>query len=947
MARFVSIWIIILTTITAAHAGEQSISGIVNTYTRVMSVDAKHCRQFVNVASAADLSPGDLVLIIQMKGAAISTDRTEDFGTITDMNACGQYEFARIASVSGTVLELRHTFFNSYDVNEGVQLVRVPQYDDVVVTTPLRAPRWDGSTGGIIALDVSGTLRLASDIDVTGAGFGSGIMWTTGGECSRNDIVLPFYSPFGAAKGEGVAVAPSGMEAGRGRLANGGGGGVSHNSGGGGGGNGGSGGRGGNQYLGCVTDDLISGGLGGQAIDHLSGVRMIFGGAGGNGHQNDGNGAAGAAGGGIIVIRAGRIDGAGRAIIANGTNALRCTNDGGGGGGAGGSIHLQVQEWLSPIRISAAGGNGSDIAHQSAHGPGGGGGGGLVVLSTERPAGMTVDMRGGSNGHNIWLRNTTPEYDYYALSGTEGAIIVGEEISEHTLGNTFTSGLPKDTTVCAGAVVVFAGQPRNGRRPYSISWKRAGSSDVISDKPALEVTARETERFVYTAVDANGCDIVDTVTMFVRYPFIVPDTVNVGTIIACSDVLEDTTFDIVSSGTAHERGTVLSVETAGPVATTLAAGDTFDARHTVRITVRIQDEGPFHGTVRVRLDPCDTEYLIHVIGERRSPSLDGDRYVAFTGGLVGLREARQIRYRNGGTSEVRIDRIEPPQPPFTIDSTIPPIPCDLAPGDTLIVFVEGEYRPEVRTDSLRIVASEPCPFVGPTILDIRTGVKVAVRIPHLTGEIGHRIDVPVLLDTPFTITPGTAQRFTATVRWHASALRPIGTAFGEDAWSSNTEQNMLVTNITGTWRGGDTLAIIPSLILLSPHESIPLDLDDEKPFAWQDIPAAVEQRDGSLTIVGACANRIRRGTTFSGGIITGIAIHPLPMRDDLNVTIRASKVESVSFVLTDMTGRIVANGAGRTDDVVRVNTATLAAGLYVLQVMTPYERHDLQIMKLP
>lgn len=948
MAHFASVWIIILATIATVHAGEQSISGIVNTYTRVISVDAKHCRQFVGVASAASLSAGDLVLIIQMKGASITVDATENFGTVTDMNGCGLYEFARIESVSGNVVALRHTLFNPYDVNEGVQLVRVPRYDDVVVIGPLRAQPWNGATGGIIALDVSGTLRLASDIDVTGTGFRKNVMWSTGGECSRDDIALPLYSPFGGAKGEGIATAPSGMEAGRGRLATGGGGGVSHNSGGGGGGNGGSGGRGGNQYIGCVTDDLISGGLGGQAIDHFSGVRMVFGGAGGNGHQNDGNGAAGAAGGGIVIVRATRLDGGDRAIVTNGTNALPCTNDGGGGGGAGGSIHLQIQTWISSVRISAAGGHGSNLSHPGAHGPGGGGGGGLVVFSTEPPSDMIVDVQGGANGHNTQAHANTPGYSHYASSGTEGAILVGEEISEHTLGNTFTSGLPKDTTICAGSVVVLAGQPRKGRPPYTVSWRRVGSDDVISEAPALEVTARVTERFVYTARDANGCDIVDTVTMSVRPPFIVPDTVNLGTIIACSDMLKDTTFDIVSDETIPERGIVSSVATTGPVTTTLVEGDTLGTTHPVRITVRARDEGPFHGTVRVGGDPCGAEYLVHIVGERRSPSLDGDRYVAFAEGFTGFREIRRIRYRNDGPSKVHIDRIEPPQPPFTVDSTIPPIPCDLAPGDTLVVFIEGEHRPEIRTDSLIIIASAPCPFVIPTILDIGAGVKMAVRIPHLTGEIGHRIDVPILLDAPLTIDPVLAQRFTATVRWRASVLRPIGMSFGEDTWSSNTEQDMLVTHITGTWQGGDTLAIIPSLILLSPYESIPLDLDDERPFAWQDVPADVEQQDGSLTIVGAlCANRIRRGTTFTGGVITDITIHPLPMRDDLNVTIRTSKVENVSIVLADMTGRIVANGAGRTDEVVRVNTRTLAAGLYVLQVMTPYERHDLRIMKLP
>lgn len=950
MAHFLSVWTIFFMMIVAAHAGEQSISGIVNTYTRVMLIDAKQCHQFVVVASDADLSPGDLVLIIQMKGAGITIDTTEDFGTITDMNGSGQYEFARIESVSGNMVELRHTLFNTYDVNEAVQLVKVPHYDDVVVNAPLRARPWDGTTGGVIALDVAGTLRLASDIDASAAGFMSGPMWSTGGECSATFVALPFYSPYGGAKGEGVARPPSGMEAGRGHIANGGGGGVSHNSGGGGGGNGGSGGIGGRQYLNCFKEDLISGGIGGQAIDHLAGIRMIFGGAGGNGHQNDGHGAAGGAGGGIIVIRTARLDGTGRTIASNGGNGgLGGTNDGGGGGGAGGSIHLQVKDWLSSPRIVAKGGNGSDLIHPSPHGPGGGGGGGLVVLSTERPAGMTIDLRGGTNGHNRTFSKVSPHYDFGAASGTEGITIEGEEISEHTLGNTFTTSLPTDTTVCAGTVVSFTGRPRKGRSPYSTIWRRLQGDDVISDSDTLRITARTTERIIYTATDANGCNIVDTVTLFVNpSSFIIPDTVNIGTIVACADGPAEATFGIVSSGTPL-RGTILAVETTDGISTTVTAGDTFDGRLTVRVFVDAGNDGPIRGTIRLRITPCDIDHVVHIVGERRTPAFDGDRNLTFTSQTTGNGEVRQVRYYNNGTADLHVERVEPPAAPFMIISTSPTVPCDLAPGDTLVVSILGSIqRWGTFVDSCRVVVTAPCPFGIDTKLSMQIDTHMVVRIPHLTGRAGQRIDIPLLLDTPSAISFTPDQRYKATIRWPHKVLRPIGTSSGDDIWTTSIDGELVEMVIMGKWSGGDTLAIIPALILLSPLEAIPLDLDDDRPFAWASFPrTTVEQHDGSLSIIDAvCASHIRYGTTF-GGAIESITTYPMPLRDEFHVAVRTSVTEPVSLVLTDITGRAVTSATGSSETPIRVDASGLAAGHYVLHVMTRYERHDVQIMKLP
>ncbi|MCU1347263.1 MAG: hypothetical protein JWO56_293, partial [Acidobacteria bacterium] len=203
------------------------------------------------------------------------------------------------------------------------------------------------------------------------------------------------------------------------------------NTGGGGGGNGGIGGIGGNAW----STANPSGGFGGQ-FEAPSSTRVILGGGGGAGTTNNATAAgaislaanginsSGAPGGGIVIIRANAITGAGT-ISANGANALDILNDAGGGGGAGGSIVVQIQSGnLTTLTVTAKGGNGGNAwlvqGNPAApndypgerHGPGGGGGGGAVYLTS---AALAMDLTGGTNG-----LTTTANANFGASPGLPG-----------------------------------------------------------------------------------------------------------------------------------------------------------------------------------------------------------------------------------------------------------------------------------------------------------------------------------------------------------------------------------------------------------------------------------------------------------------------------------------------------------------------------------------------
>lgn len=370
---------ILTTTITQATNCANTISGVINKYSPVTSFT---CDKVV-VENGTLFSAGDRVLIIQMKGARVDTSNTANFGAILDYRSAGNYEFNTVKSVSGNTITLQFALKKSYETTGNVQLVYVPVYTDVTVGGKITGTPWDGKKGGVIAMEVSGTLTLNADIDASGIGFRGGPRITSSFPppyCVPNTIFAPLLNPNGGHKGEGIAKWDSLKILNKGAWANGGGGGNNHNAGGGGGANAGNGGRGGKIYSDVNLQTCLGGhGLPGNKIIQNTN-KLFLGGGGGAGHENDNVGSAGGNGGGLIIINATAVTGNGKKMISNGSTALNTRNDGAGGGGAGGTIAVQVNA-LANIFFEAIGGNGGNNQWQQPEqcvAPGGGGGGGLI-----------------------------------------------------------------------------------------------------------------------------------------------------------------------------------------------------------------------------------------------------------------------------------------------------------------------------------------------------------------------------------------------------------------------------------------------------------------------------------------------------------------------------------------------------------------------------------------
>ncbi len=380
-----------------------NISGIINSYASVTGIAC----QSLNVNTTGGFLSGDRVMLIQMKGAKIDSSNSPAFGNILSYFGAGNYEMATISSISGNTISLVDSVLKQYFIAGVVQLVKVPQFINATVTGPLTCATWNGTTGGILAFEVSGTLTLNANIDVSGKGFmGGGLSNGALVNCLGDtaDYVSSSTNQASAWKGEGIVNPNLARREGKGAYANGGGGGCDCNGGGAGGGNFGAGGHGGDSKCNVTCPPYFyenSGGYPGKSLFYSNTINKIYlGGGGGAGHQNNNGGSPGTNGGGIILIKADSISGNNFYVKSDGLNNYIIANiDGQGGGGAGGTILFSTRVFQN-LNVSALGGNGGvdNFTGSDCHGKGGGGGGGILWTTAPIITGVTMFLSGGLPG---------------------------------------------------------------------------------------------------------------------------------------------------------------------------------------------------------------------------------------------------------------------------------------------------------------------------------------------------------------------------------------------------------------------------------------------------------------------------------------------------------------------------------------------------------------------
>lgn len=439
---------------------------IVNEYTSLTASVAAGSNS-ITVANSAlnangrfptNLLPGDLIMIYQVQGVFFlhgafvgPTDTT--WGKIPnpwDYQQCGLYEFAQVQSVPNAttiILDCGLTWSYNHDLApapnfnmlEKTIVVRVPRYTSLTINAGgvLTCDDWNGTTGGILAVEVQGTTTINAGgiIDATGKGFRGGSLVGDNATTFGVNTTYSTNNTLGAEKGEGVAGYQAELDIFGGRYCrapavNGGGGGDAHNAGGGGGANAPNSTSGTAIWSGNgVPDQSVAGWGTAWSIEPPAGTMNLRttansagGGRGGysfsSSNQNataipPGNGAwAGDARNHQATGLGGRplSNMNGRVYFGGGGGAGDQNQLGGGvGGDGGGLIYIMCFGTISGSgTVTSNGANGANSVggtggNGGIDGAGGGGGGGSVILNAiGGVAGtITITTNGGAGGNQV------------------------------------------------------------------------------------------------------------------------------------------------------------------------------------------------------------------------------------------------------------------------------------------------------------------------------------------------------------------------------------------------------------------------------------------------------------------------------------------------------------------------------------------------------------------
>jgi uncharacterized repeat protein (TIGR01451 family) len=205
----------------------------------------------------AAIATGNLLLVIQMQDASITTSDTVTYGNgstgqgFSLLNNTGNFEYVTATNavpIGGGTLNLTGSgtgggLVFGYDSAAATgtkgqstfQVIVVPQYTTATLAASgLAAPAWNGSTGGVLALDTSSTLTLNNaSIVMDGLGFRGGAGLQLSGIPTLAPPILPTTTDFvqwapatytaagatgngqagwDAPKGEGIAGTPAYLE---------------------------------------------------------------------------------------------------------------------------------------------------------------------------------------------------------------------------------------------------------------------------------------------------------------------------------------------------------------------------------------------------------------------------------------------------------------------------------------------------------------------------------------------------------------------------------------------------------------------------------------------------------------------------------------------------------------------------------------------------------------
>ncbi|MEO5930463.1 MAG: choice-of-anchor D domain-containing protein, partial [Candidatus Kapaibacterium sp.] len=449
-------------------------------------------------------------------------------------------------------------------------------------------------------------------------------------------------------------------------------------------------------------------------------------------------------------------------------------------------------------------------------------------------------------------------------------------------------------------------------------------------------------------------------------------SVNFGTRYICQDSV--TTISIRNSGSAPLN--VLGLDIGGVDAsafqelTGLTFPVTISPADSIMIKLRFNpagasSDGLKNGTLTIRSDDAaQPSIVVSLIGERRRQALSTPNQLDFGRVDVGTTVLDTLTLENRTSAPMRIESFTLGAP-FVIVSPLGAL--TIAPFDSVKVVVRfAPADSNAAASTLVGIASSPC--VDTTRVSVtgrgriqQIGIATILIPDSLHAKAGDRIAIPIVLSSGSNLKESQATTFSATVRFNASMLLPLGVrgrgepllkgsviSVGSITSSKVVGNERVVTfQITNSQlpTAPDTLGFLDARAALGDSIITPITIDT---LFWTDGKVNTTTRGGSFTLDGYCVAGGTRLFRLTGGFGIKAAV-PNPFNPATVITFETAELGPTSLAIYDLYGGLVEMLVDRRSMPIGSFDAvwhaeTYSSGVYYAVLTSPTQRSIQQLV---
>jgi hypothetical protein len=421
--------------------------------------------------------------------------------------------------------------------------------------------------------------------------------------------------------------------------------------------------------------------------------------------------------------------------------------------------------------------------------------------------------------------------------------------------------------------------------------------------------------------------------------FSAADSLDLGEVISCAANGSSIATSLLYMGDPSVPGIVRDARITGPFTTSLTTGTAIASGTSTSFTVGFQPtaDGPANGLLTLTIDPCGLTRTIALRGLRTSAALTAATSgISFGTQAPGSVAQQDILFTNTGGTPLHVVSVDGVIAPFSVVSTTPILPVDLAPAAPLRVTIRSLGMVGSRRSPIRVHVTVPCDIFAEVMVDAEgaDAARAALRFPMVTAAAGDRIHLPLLLDSSSGLDAAGATAFTATVSFDRSLL------VAADPIMSTSDGTTRRVTFSGERTAGDasgTIGYVDLIAVFGSAESTPLHLDT---IIWTRAvqPVALDRQDGELRLDGICRSGGTRLYNGAGDVALK-PVQPNPVGSVAAVEYEVVETGRTRLVLSDLLGRevgVLADGdlePGRY--IAWIDVRGIASGYYFCVLKTP------------